>query len=192
MLDGEIVALDDRGRPAGFQRLQGRIHLTGAARSRARRQGAANGVHRVRPPARRQRRSVPSAADRERRAAAGGALRSDVSRQGEAGHDSASASRSPSDGRALHARALKEHWEGLIAKDAASVYQVGTALAGVAQDQGRPRAGIRRRRLDGAAPDAAVFRRAAPRRLRGRPARSTSATRAPGSIRKSWRASGRC
>ena len=29
------------------------------------------------------------------------------------------------DGRALHARALKEHWEGLIAKDASSVYQAG-------------------------------------------------------------------
>jgi bifunctional non-homologous end joining protein LigD len=31
LLDGEIVALDERGEPAGFQRLQGRIHLTGDA-----------------------------------------------------------------------------------------------------------------------------------------------------------------
>src|SRR5215471_8922600 len=30
VLDGEIVALDERGRPAGFQRLQGRMHLLGA------------------------------------------------------------------------------------------------------------------------------------------------------------------
>src|SRR5205085_2804092 len=30
-LDGEIVALHADGRPAGFQRLQGRIHLTGAS-----------------------------------------------------------------------------------------------------------------------------------------------------------------
>src|SRR5689334_13399003 len=30
ILDGEIVALDERGRPAGFQRLQGRIHVIGA------------------------------------------------------------------------------------------------------------------------------------------------------------------
>src|SRR3954470_11227277 len=30
ILDGEIVALDERGRPAGFQRLQGRMHLLGA------------------------------------------------------------------------------------------------------------------------------------------------------------------
>src|SRR3954451_15410628 len=28
VLDGEIVALDARGKPAGFQQLQGRIHLT--------------------------------------------------------------------------------------------------------------------------------------------------------------------
>src|SRR5437868_1355579 len=28
VLDGEIVALDDKGQPAGFQKLQGRIHLT--------------------------------------------------------------------------------------------------------------------------------------------------------------------
>ena len=30
IFDGEIVALDERGHPAGFQRLQGRMHLTGA------------------------------------------------------------------------------------------------------------------------------------------------------------------
>src|SRR3954454_649014 len=28
VLDGEIVALDARGEPTGFQQLQGRIHLT--------------------------------------------------------------------------------------------------------------------------------------------------------------------
>src|SRR3954454_9266405 len=27
VLDGEIVALDDKGEPSGFQKLQGRIHL---------------------------------------------------------------------------------------------------------------------------------------------------------------------
>ncbi len=28
VLDGEVVALDERGRPAGFQRLQHRIHVS--------------------------------------------------------------------------------------------------------------------------------------------------------------------
>src|SRR5688572_16948363 len=31
LIDGEIVALDANGRPAGFQKLQGRIHVTGAS-----------------------------------------------------------------------------------------------------------------------------------------------------------------
>src|SRR5215471_3993859 len=31
VLDGEIVALDGKGQPTGFQQLQGRIHLTNAA-----------------------------------------------------------------------------------------------------------------------------------------------------------------
>ena len=30
LVDAEIVALDEKKRPAGFQRLQGRIHLSGA------------------------------------------------------------------------------------------------------------------------------------------------------------------
>ena len=36
VLDGEIVALDEHGRPAGFQRLQGRMHLPARATSSAR------------------------------------------------------------------------------------------------------------------------------------------------------------
>ena len=110
--------------PAGFQRLQGRMHLTGAARRRARDKRPASGVHRVRHPARRQRRLCAPAARRERRDASRSAVRSHLPRQGEAGHDSAERAgrgRRP----ALHARALKEQWEGLIAKDAASVYQAG-------------------------------------------------------------------
>ena len=33
VLDGEVVALDDKGEPAGFQQLQGRIHLTAEGQS---------------------------------------------------------------------------------------------------------------------------------------------------------------
>ena len=39
-LDGEIVALDDRGNPTGFQNLQGRIHLSGAPPARTRAAGS--------------------------------------------------------------------------------------------------------------------------------------------------------
>src|SRR5262249_47765083 len=35
ILDGEIVALDETGQPAGFQRLQGRIHLSNVGSSGA-------------------------------------------------------------------------------------------------------------------------------------------------------------
>ena len=35
IFDGEIVALDANGRPAGFQQLQGRIHLTDEHSGRA-------------------------------------------------------------------------------------------------------------------------------------------------------------
>ncbi len=58
VLDGEMVALDAGGRPAGFQRLQGRIHVavpgyrSSKPQPHARR--AARGVHRVRSAARRR------------------------------------------------------------------------------------------------------------------------------------------
>ena len=67
VLDGEIVALDERGRPAGFQRLQGRMHLKGALDVSGRR-GPAGGVHRLRHPARGQGRSHAPSADRAPRA----------------------------------------------------------------------------------------------------------------------------
>src|SRR5262245_42702649 len=35
IIDGEIVALDEAGEPAGFQRLQGRIHLSEEKRGRS-------------------------------------------------------------------------------------------------------------------------------------------------------------
>ena len=67
---------------------------------------------------------------------------------------------------ALHARAQKEGWEGLIAKDAASTYQPGRRSPAWRKIKLAAGTGIRRRRLDRAAADAAVLRRAAARRLR--------------------------
>jgi bifunctional non-homologous end joining protein LigD len=119
LIDGEIVALDDQGRPAGFQRLQGRIHLT-SARDVAQGEKAQpvafiafdllrDGDEDVRGlplPERRARLTR-----RLGRLPASGTLR--ISEQAEA------------DGRALHARAIAEGWEGLIAKDARSPYHSG-------------------------------------------------------------------
>ena len=123
ILDGEIVALDDRGRPAGFQRLQGRIHLTGAADLERvdKEQPTAfiafdflrDGTDDLCPlPLRERRERLESLFDRTFRVKS----KPDTIRISE---------QVAGDGRALHARALKEHWEGLIAKDASSVYQVG-------------------------------------------------------------------
>jgi len=123
ILDGEIVALDDRGRPAGFQRLQGRIHLTGAADLERvdKEQPTAfiafdflrDGTDDLCPlPLRERRERLESLFDRTFRVKS----KLDTIRISE---------QVAADGRALHARALKEHWEGLIAKDASSVYQVG-------------------------------------------------------------------
>ncbi|MCA1562955.1 MAG: non-homologous end-joining DNA ligase [Acidobacteria bacterium] len=118
LLDGEIVALDDRGRPSGFQRLQGRIHLTGAqdvARLDLRQPVAfiafdllrdgdedIRGLSLTDRRARLVTRLTPSADDTIR-----------ISEQAIA------------DGHGLEARARDEGWEGLIVKDAQSPYQSG-------------------------------------------------------------------
>jgi bifunctional non-homologous end joining protein LigD len=120
LLDGEIVALDPQGRALGFQHIQGRIHLTGAADIlRAERdQPAAFLVFdllrdgdddlRGQPLAARrlrlQDRIRPRAAERE------------IVRLTEI---------VPDDGTALLERATREGWEGLIVKDGQSVYQSG-------------------------------------------------------------------
>jgi bifunctional non-homologous end joining protein LigD len=118
LIDGEIVALDGDGRPAGFQKLQGRIHLTGAS--------DVERLDRTQPTALiafdllrdggEDIRGLPLTARRhalERR------LRrrlSDTLRLSE---------QVAGDGRDLHARAQAEGWEGLIVKEAAAPYQSG-------------------------------------------------------------------
>jgi len=121
ILDGEIVALHPDGRPAGFQRLQGRIHLTGAQ--------DVERIDRDQPVALiafdllregnddlcklplTERRKRLEALFEDIRLKAEGTLRLSEQVAG--------------DGRTLYARALKEQWEGLIAKDATSLYQPG-------------------------------------------------------------------
>jgi bifunctional non-homologous end joining protein LigD len=115
VLDGEIVALDDEGEPAGFQRLQNRIHLT-ESHSRS----AAGRVAFIAFDVLRDReedvRPLPLTARRARlerifRNPGSPILRlSDVV---------------PGNGRALYDRALQHGWEGLIAKDVDSIYHTG-------------------------------------------------------------------
>ena len=174
VLDGEIVALDAKGEPTGFQKLQGRIHLlTGRVRARP-------------PPVPPSRRSQPARLRRspvafiafdllrdgktdfrdrpllERRAALERVFGRD--RLAAAAHQRSGPRRRP---RAVQAGARARL--GRADRQARRLaLQVRQAHARLAQAEDRPRAGVRHRRLDRAAPDARLLRRAAARRLRGR------------------------
>ncbi len=75
LLDGEIVALDARGEPVGFERLQERIHQTSAREVAPAGGRAAGGLRRLRSAARRRRRPDRSAARRPTQPARGRAGR---------------------------------------------------------------------------------------------------------------------
>jgi bifunctional non-homologous end joining protein LigD len=116
ILDGEIVALDPQGRPAGFQQLQGRIHLTEEHSGEGAPFPAAfiafdllrDGANDLRPRPLLERRAALERVF--------GRARSPLLRVSELVRG---------DGRALYERALAEGWEGLIAKEAASLYKSG-------------------------------------------------------------------
>jgi bifunctional non-homologous end joining protein LigD len=114
VLDGEIVALDAKGDPTGFQQLQGRIHLT---------EGHNGPLHSVAYIAfdllredRTDLRDKPFAVRRAALERVFGHTRSAILRISEISHGS---------GRALYDRALASGWEGLIAKHVESRYKSG-------------------------------------------------------------------
>jgi bifunctional non-homologous end joining protein LigD len=118
LIDGEIVALDSRGRPAGFQRLQGRIHVKGShdidALDRAQPTAfIAFDLLRDGPD---DVRGLPLKGRRERLEGHLSGCLSETLRMSE---------QVGADGRALATRARKERWEGLIVKEASSPYQSG-------------------------------------------------------------------
>jgi bifunctional non-homologous end joining protein LigD len=138
VLDGEIVALDEKGRPAGFQKLQGRIHLTDGSTGRpTHRSAKALSPKAVSPhPSTLQGSSQPVAF-----------IAFDILRRGRTDlrehplhqrrtilEEVFSNTRSPllrisdqvrGDGRALFDRAREQGWEGLIAKQIDSKYKSG-------------------------------------------------------------------
>ena len=121
VFDGEIVALDERGRPGGFQRLQGRMHLLGekdVARA-GRAQPAAFIAFDLLAEGRADLTRRPLTERRRRLEEVIAAFRVDPDGPVRISEQVAG------DARALYARAQQEGWEGLIAKEAASTYQPG-------------------------------------------------------------------
>ena len=115
VLDGEIVALDPKGRPTGFQQLQGRIHLSEVDESAGGGKVALIAFDFLRDGTRdlRGRPLLERRAELERIFGNTGSplLRISEMVRGNGGD--------------LYRRALAEGWEGLIAKHAASLYKSG-------------------------------------------------------------------
>jgi bifunctional non-homologous end joining protein LigD len=117
VLDGEIVALDGNGEPIGFQNLQGRIHLSdGSVPAGAPGNNVAFIAFDILREGRTDLRDRPWT---ERRAA----LERVFGKTGSALLRLSAVVRG--DGRALHTEALARGWEGLIAKQADSLYKSG-------------------------------------------------------------------
>jgi bifunctional non-homologous end joining protein LigD len=112
VLDGEIVALDAEGRPAGFQRLQGRMHLRGEKDVRHAQQAQPT-LFIAFDILRDGDEDLTRLPLTERRKRLERAFKGRISEQ------------AADDGREMYARAKKEGWEGLIAKEAASFYEPG-------------------------------------------------------------------
>jgi len=120
VLDGEIVAVDDRGRPLGFQHIQGRIHLTSAAdiERAARAKPAAIIVFDLLKDGDTDLRDEPLVARRLR-------LQERIRPTAKERAWVRLSDIAMDDGRAMLRRAHAEGWEGLIVKDGRSRYASG-------------------------------------------------------------------
>src|SRR2546421_288133 len=118
LLDGEIVALDQHGEPAGFQRLQGRIQLTSERDigSRVGTEPVAFVAFDVLRDGETDVRALPLTARRARLERIFSNTGTTLLRLSEF---------SPGDGRALYHEVLARGWEGLVAKELDSPYMTG-------------------------------------------------------------------
>jgi bifunctional non-homologous end joining protein LigD len=118
LLDGEIVALDEHGEPAGFQRLQGRMHLTDTREiaRQARTQPVALLVFDILREGGDDVRPLPLSDRRARLERILEPVRSHAVRLGDY---------AAGDGRRLHDQAIAKGWEGLVVKAADSIYESG-------------------------------------------------------------------
>ena len=125
VVDGEVVALDGRGEPAGFQNLQGRIHLrapgsrplhTALHHGAGTAAGVAYIAFDVLRDGHEDVRRLPLRARRARLEELFAPVHDPRLRISE---------QAIGDGRALHERAQREGWEGLIAKRLDSAYRSG-------------------------------------------------------------------
>lgn len=118
VLDGELVALDARGEPASFTRLQGRMHLTGtrAIDAQSARVPTAFIVFDLLRLGQDDLRPLPLTLRRARLESLLHTRTDERLREG---------AYTAGDGRALLDRASREDWEGLIVKDADSRYESG-------------------------------------------------------------------
>jgi bifunctional non-homologous end joining protein LigD len=127
VLDGEIVALDERGRPAGFQRLQGRMHLLDS-KDVARAEEAQPAVFIAFDILQDGKDDLTRLPLTERRKRLDKLFRSfhlKAEGSGKAEGTIRLSEQVAGDARAMYARAKDEGWEGLIAKEAGSYYEPG-------------------------------------------------------------------
>ena len=132
VLDGEIVALDEQGRPAGFQRLQGRMHLIGS-RDIERAEEAQPAVFIAFDILREGKDDLTRLPLTERRARLEALFKQVFRLKAEASKPKRSKAEGlirlseqiKDDATAMNARAKKEGWEGLIVKDGQSLYHSG-------------------------------------------------------------------
>jgi bifunctional non-homologous end joining protein LigD len=116
LLDGEIVALDDRGRPVSFQHLQGRIHVKSPSKATAADAPVAFVAFDLLREGGDDLRGLPLTARRARLERVFNDPGSPLLRMSpQVAHD----------GRELYRQALADGWEGLIAKRASSRYFSG-------------------------------------------------------------------